>query len=139
MSAIGAADVPGTPGDPFAGRLAGDLGALDEFARAFGGAAGSDGSDATAAGLLPRRINADRETVEQDLAKLVLGLVDLVRRLLERQALRRVDAGALSDAEVERMGETFLALDQRRTELCSVFGVQRAELELRLGAIHDLQ
>lgn len=111
------------------GRLAGDLGSLDEFEREL--AAHSDQSR-------PRRINADQNTVEKDLAKLVLALVDLVRRLMERQAARRVNAGSLSEDEVERMGETFLKLDRRMEELSIAFGLERRDLNLSLGSISDL-
>ena len=94
------------------------------------------GADAT--GVLPRRINADQTTVEKDLAKLVLALIDLVRRLMERQAARRVNAGSLSEDQVERMGETFLRLDRKMVELRSVFGLREEDLDLRLGPIGDL-
>ena len=111
------------------GRLAGELGSIDEFARELG---------AHADHARPRRINADQSTVEKDLAKLVLALVDLVRRLMERQAARRVNAGSLSDDEVERMGETFLKLDRRMEELRTTFGLEREDLNLSLGSISDL-
>ena len=111
-------------------RVTGDLDSLDDFARELGGR-----PDAT---LLPRRINADQATVEKDLAKLVLSLVELVRQLMERQAVRRVNAGSLSEEEVERMGETFLKLEERMTELKTAFGLQGEELDLRLGPIRDL-
>lgn len=107
-------------------RLTGDVSALDDFARELGG------------GSNTRRINADTATVEKDLAKLVLALVDLVRQLLERQAIRRVNAGSLSEDEVERMGETFLKLDQRMAELSASFGLRRDDLKLSLGSIRDL-
>ena len=119
-------------------RLSGDLGALDDFARERVGrtAPGEPGREAL--GFLPRRINTDKATVEKDLAKLVLALVELVRQLMERQAVRRVNAGSLSEDEVERMGETFLALDRKMTELRTVFGLKREDLDLRLGPIRDL-
>lgn len=84
------------------------------------------------------RINADQTTVERDLAKLVLSLVDLIRRLMERQAARRVNAGSLSEDEVERMGETFLKLDRKMAELTTAFGLQRDDLRMNLGSIQDL-
>ena len=117
-------------------RLAGDLGSLDDFARELG--AHPDIPVGAESRMRPRRINADQATVEKDLAKLVLALVDLVRRLMERQAARRVNAGSLSDDEVERMGETFLKLDRRMEELQTAFGLERKDLELSLGSIRDL-
>ena len=118
------------------GRLSGDVDALDDFARAFGGGTEA-GLRERDAGVLSGRINADQTTVEKDLAKLVLSLVDLVRQLMERQAVRRVNAGSLSDDEVERMGETFLRLDRRMTELRTAFGLRPEDLNLNLGSIHE--
>lgn len=94
--------------------------------------------NARASFSLPRRINADQAKVEKDIVKLVLSLVELVRQLMERQAVRRVNAGSVSEDEVERMGETFLKLDQRMTELRNAFGLEREDLELNLGPIQDL-
>ena len=109
-------------------KLDGDLTALDDFARELGRANGG----------LPRRINADREKTEQGLAKLVLTLIELIRRLLEKQAIRRIEAGALTDEEIERTGETFLKLEQKMGELKTVFGLEGEELNLNLGPLGDL-
>lgn len=120
------------------GRIAGDLGALDEFARELRRGPATAEAGRRSAGL-PARIEANPATVEKDLAKLVLSLVDLVRQLVERQAIRRVNAGSLSDDEVERMGETFLALDRKMTELRGVFGLEEEDLNIGLGPIHNLR
>lgn len=122
----------------FSDRLSGDLSSLDEFARELGGRRDGSTPAAEVAGMLPRRINANQTTVEKDVAKLVLALVDLVRRLMERQAVRRVNAGSLSEDEIERMGETFLKLGRRMEELRTAFGLEREDLELNLGPIRDL-
>ena len=119
------------------GRLYGDLNALDDFAREFRGRADAQ-ADGAAGGFLPRRINADQNSAEKDLAKLVLSLVDLVRQLMERQAVRRVNAGSLSDEEVERMGETFLKLDRKMVEIRTAFGLEAEDLKLGLGQIRNL-
>jgi hypothetical protein len=87
---------------------------------------------------LPHHINADPEGVEKGLAKLVLTVIELLRRLMERQALRRVEGGSLSDAEIERLGETFLKLEQRMQELKVAFGLENEELNLNLGPLGDL-
>jgi hypothetical protein len=118
------------------GRVSGDLSALDEFAREIG-ARTEAAHKGNRPSFLPRRIDADQSTVEKDLAKLVLSLVDLVRRLMERQAVRRVNEGSLTDDEVERMGETFLKLDLRMAELLLAFGLEADDLNLNLGAIRD--
>jgi hypothetical protein len=86
----------------------------------------------------PRRVNADPEQVERGLAQLVLTLVELLRQLMERQALRRMDQGTLTDEEVERMGETFMKLEQRMQELKQHFGLEDRDLNLNLGPLGDL-
>ena len=86
----------------------------------------------------PRRINADPEQVERGLVQLVLTLVELLRQLMERQALRRMEAGMLSDDEVERLGETFMKLAQRMDELKREFGLEDRDLNLNLGPLGDL-
>ena len=87
---------------------------------------------------LPARINTDAKTVERDLAKVVLSLIDLVRRLMERQAARRVNAGSLTDDEIERLGETFLALEGQMEKMANAFGLEAEDLEMNLGPIGDL-
>jgi uncharacterized protein YjiS (DUF1127 family) len=86
----------------------------------------------------PSRVRADPETVERGLAQLVLTLVELLRQLMERQALRRMDEGALTDDEVERMGETFMKLADRMDELKAEFGLRDEDLNLHLGPLGDL-
>ena len=86
----------------------------------------------------PRRIDADPEKVERGLAQLVLTLIELLRKLMERQALRRMDAGTLTDDEVERLGETFMKLEQRMEELKREFGLEDRDLNLNLGPLGDL-
>ncbi len=90
------------------------------------------------AGPLPRRVNADPERVERGLAHLVLTLIELLRQLMERQALRRVDEGSLTDDEVERLGLTFMKLEQRMEELKREFGLEDEDLNLNLGPLGDL-
>ena len=87
---------------------------------------------------LPRRINADPEKVEQGLAKLVLTLIELLRRLLEKQALRRIEGGSLTPDEIERMGLTFLRLEGKMAELKAHFGLTDEDLNLSLGPLGDL-
>jgi hypothetical protein len=86
----------------------------------------------------PRRVNADPEKVEQGLAQLVLTLVELLRQLMERQALRRMEQGTLTDEQIERLGETFMKLDARMNELKEEFGLQDRDLNLNLGPLGDL-
>lgn len=87
---------------------------------------------------LPTRITADPETVEHGLARLVLTLVELLRRLLEKQALRRIEAGSLTPEEIERMGVTFLRLEEKMAELRAHFGLREEDLTLSLGPLGDL-
>ncbi len=88
--------------------------------------------------MRPRRVNADPERVERGLAQLVLTLVELLRQLMERQALRRVEAGSLTDEEIERLGQTFMKLEQRMEELKKEFGLEDEDLNLSLGPLGDL-
>jgi hypothetical protein len=87
---------------------------------------------------LSRRVNADRENLEKGLAQLVLTLVELLRQLMERQALRRIEGGSLSPDEVERLGETFMLLEQRMEELKDEFGLEDEDLNLDLGPLGQL-
>jgi hypothetical protein len=87
---------------------------------------------------LPRRINADPEELEKGLAHLVLTLVELLRQLMERQALRRIEGGTVTDEEIERLGRTFMALSERMEELKRVFGLEDEELNLNLGPLGNL-
>ena len=87
---------------------------------------------------LPRHVNADPEGVERGLAKLVLTLIELLRQLLERQALKRVESGSLTDEEIERLGTTFQKLQARMEELKRIFGLEDEELNLNLGPLGDL-
>jgi hypothetical protein len=87
---------------------------------------------------LRRRVNADRDNLEKGLAQLVLTLVELLRQLMERQALRRIEGGSLTPAEVERLGETFMLLEQRMEELKEQFGLEDEDLNLDLGPLGQL-
>lgn len=89
-------------------------------------------------GAFPPRINADPERAEHGLARLVLALIDLLRRLLEKQALRRVEGGSLTPDEVERMGLTFQRLEEKMEELKAQFGLTDQDLALDLGPLEDL-
>jgi hypothetical protein len=104
-------------------------GDLDDFLRGF---------DKLTAGGLPARVNADPHNVERGLAQLVLTLIELLRQLMERQALRRIDAGGLRDEQVERMGTTFMELDKRMAQLREQFGLDQDDLNLDLGPLGRL-
>ncbi len=126
-------------------RLSGDLDALEDFAaelaRSGSGRRSAELQAETGSalvGLQPSHINADQDSVEHDLGKLVLALIELLRRLLEKQALRRIDAGTVSEEEIERMGQTFLRLDRRMEELKETFGLKDEDLNLNLGPLGDL-
>ena len=85
--------------------------------------------------IVPERIAADAEIVENGLAKLVLSIVELVRRLLEKQAIRRMDAGNLTDAEIERLGEALMKLEDKMGELKRTFGLSDDQLNMKLGPL----
>ncbi|MGW7065022.1 gas vesicle protein K [Streptomyces sp. NPDC054904] len=85
-----------------------------------------------------RRLHTDPEAVGEDLLKLVLTLVELLRQLIERQALRRVDAGDLTDDQEEELGATLLALHETLSNLCDEHGYALEDLNLDLGPLGPL-
>lgn len=85
--------------------------------------------------VVPERISADADAVENGLAKLVLSIVELVRKLLEKQALRRMDRGNLSEEEIERLGNALMKLEEKMAELKRTFGLSDEELNLKLGPL----
>ena len=84
------------------------------------------------------KVNIDPKKVEQGLAKLVLTLVELLRNLMEKQALRRIELGTLREDEVEALGEAFLMLANKMKELKNVFGLEDKDLNLDLGPLGEL-
>jgi hypothetical protein len=80
----------------------------------------------------PRRIAADPEATERGLAGLVPAIIDLVRQLLERQAVRRMEGGSLSEDEIERLGRALMGLEEKIGELRDVFGLKPEDLDLPL-------
>ena len=89
-------------------------------------------------GGLPERIDADPDSVEKGLVSLVLTIVELLRQLMERQALRRIEVGDLDDDQIERIGTTLMLLDERMVELRDYFGLTPEDLNLDLGPLGPL-
>lgn len=102
--------------------------------RPAGEAIATDGLRELAAGL-PARIDTDEENVEQGLARLVLTLIEFLRRVLEKQAVRRMEGGSLSEEEIERLGLTLMRLERRLGELKETFGLGDEDLRIDLGPI----
>jgi len=86
----------------------------------------------------PPRWNADPDDVRRSVVKLVLTLVELVRQVLERQALRRVDAGTLTAAETEAVGLALMRLEQTVREIGEQFDLSPEDLNLDLGPVGKL-
>lgn len=86
----------------------------------------------------PARLDLGGDSAERGLAALVLTVVELLRQLMERQAIRRVDQGDLTDQQIERLGSSLLALDERMDELCDHFGLRRSDLNIDLGPLGPL-
>lgn len=84
------------------------------------------------------RLTFDPDTVERDLVKLVLTVVELLRQLMERQALRRVDQGDLTEPEEERIGLTLMLLEDRMARLRARYALTEADLNLDLGPLGPL-
>ncbi|MGW7414503.1 gas vesicle protein K [Streptomyces sp. NPDC054863] len=101
---------------------------------------GASGADPAATGDEARRrkVELDADTVERDLAKLVLTVVELLRQLMERQALRRVDTGELTEDQEERIGMTLMLLEDRMEILRSKFGLEPGDLNIDLGPLGPL-
>jgi hypothetical protein len=86
----------------------------------------------------PQRLDCSPENIEQGLARLVLSLIELLRRLLERQAIRRMEGGSLTDPEIENMGAALMHLEAKIQELAAHFGLTMADLNLELGPLGNL-
>ncbi|WP_134699223.1 gas vesicle protein K [Ammoniphilus sp. YIM 78166] len=84
------------------------------------------------------RIKLESKSVEQGLAKLVLTIIELLRQLLERQALRRIDQGSLSEDQIEQLGLTLMRLEEKMLELKLIFGLEEEELNIDLGPLGKL-
>jgi hypothetical protein len=112
-----------------------------QAAQIFGFAEATAAGQSMAAALadLPSKIRFQPENVRNGLAQLVLTVVELLRELLERQALRRIDAGSLAPAEVERLGATFLRLVEEIDSLKKHFGFTDEDLNLNLGPLGRLR
>ena len=88
---------------------------------------------------LPQRLNADPENVGNELAKLVLTLIEVLRKVLEHQAVRRMEGGHLSDAEIEKLGVALLRLNDRMKEMKGIFGLSDDDLQIDLGPLGKLR
>jgi hypothetical protein len=84
------------------------------------------------------RVDCTAENIDQGLAKLVLSLIELLRQLLERQAIRRMEGGSLSDEQVENMGSALMKLETKIREMAEQFGLTPADLNLDLGPLGNL-
>ncbi|MFI0446051.1 gas vesicle protein K [Actinomadura sp. 6N118] len=101
--------------------------------RATQGTSGTSGTSS-----VMQRLRSDPETVERDLVKLVLTLVELIRQLMERQALRRVEGGGLTDDQVEDLGLALMRLEQAMERLKDHFDLEDHDLNLDLGPLGPL-
>ena len=86
----------------------------------------------------PQRLETDAESVERDLIKLVLTVVELVRQLMETQALRRVDEGDLTEDQIEGLGSGLMHLEAAMDDLKERYGLTSADLNLDLGPLGTL-
>jgi DNA anti-recombination protein RmuC len=84
------------------------------------------------------RINATPDNADHGLAQLVLTLIELIRKLVEKQAIRRVEGGSLTEDEIERLGETLMKLENKMEELKKIFNLTDEDLNLNLGPLGDL-
>src|SRR3954447_5119123 len=90
----------------------------------------ADGPVAGAAALFPQRMETDAESVERDLLRLVLTIIELVRQLMEKQALRRVEEGDLTPEQVEGLGTGLMHLEEAMEDLKERYGLTTADLDI---------
>lgn len=88
--------------------------------------------------ILPQRLETDADSVERDLFKLVLTIIELIRQLMERQALRRVDEGDLTDEQIEGLGQGLMRLEEAMAELRERYGLTTSDLDIDLGPLGTL-
>lgn len=84
------------------------------------------------------RWNADPEEVQRSVARLVLALVEFLRKLMERQAIRRMEAGTLSEEEIESLGLALMKLEETLHDIARRFGLDPEDLNLELGPLGKL-
>ena len=87
---------------------------------------------------LAQRMETDPESIERDLFKLVLTIIELVRQLMEKQALRRVDEGDLTEEQIESLGLGLMKLEEAMEDLKSRYDLTAADLNLDLGPLGTL-
>lgn len=92
-----------------------------------------------AAALTPARWNADPEEVQRSVARLALTLIEFLRQLFEKQAIRRMEAGTLTPDETERLGVALMRLEETVRDLAGRFGLRPEELNLDLGPLGRLR
>ena len=84
------------------------------------------------------KINLDPENAEHGLAQLVLTVIELLRQIVERHAIRRVEGGNLSDEQIENLGEALMNLEEKMEELKEIFGLDAEDLNIDLGPLGSL-
>ncbi|MEC1521123.1 gas vesicle protein K [Neobacillus niacini] len=84
------------------------------------------------------RLPLDSNQVEQGLAKLVLTIIELLRQLMERQAMKRVESDSLTDEQIEELGLTLMRLEEKMEELKQIFGLEHEDLNIELGPLGKL-
>ena len=109
---------------------------LSDFARVMRPAVPPDRNEAS--GRQPGRLHLDQDNVKNGLGQLVLTLVKLLHELLERQAIRRIDAGSLGDEQIDRLGLTLMKQAEEIERLRKAFGLEEEDLNIDLGPLGKL-
>ncbi len=127
--------LPGSPTSPRAEPSGGD-----QVVKALAPPSGASSAPlAEVAETLPPRLDADPEKMENGLAKLVLTLIEVLRKVLEHQAVRRMEGGNLSAAEIERLGVALLRLNDKMQDMKGIFGLTDEDLQIDLGPLGTLR
>ena len=127
--------VPGSPTSPRPEPSGGD-----QVVKALTPPSGASSAPlAEVAETLPPRLDADPEKMENGLAKLVLTLIEVLRKVLEHQAVRRMEGGNLSAEEIERLGMALLRLNDKMQDMKGIFGLTDEDLQIDLGPLGTLR
>jgi hypothetical protein len=129
--------LPHETGGPFSGGVPGGRRLCPGDASGRAASPGGNGDD-PAPTRLPARIDLDPDKVKNGLGQLVLTLVKLLHELLERQDIRRIEAGSLTDDQIERLGLTLMKQSQEIDRLRKEFGLEEEDLNIDLGPLGQL-
>ena len=87
----------------------------------------------------PNRLNMSPEQASKGLVQLALTIINLLKEIMEKQAMRRMDSNSLSEEEIERLGTAFMLMEEKLGELRAQFGLSEEDLQINLGQLLTIQ